>query len=356
MRLSIIILIALILGCTNKDSAPAEQVPETEAPAATEAEPAPAAKTEAPAETATPTEGAGVLSLSDQAELPAELQRPTPKLGEPPSLKVLEPGGNPSQQLRWDVKPGFEQTLSMKVRSRAEALVGARLPIKAPRRSAIYTIKLKAEKVEPGGALRVAFTIDELEAEHEKGIRPEQHKRLAMAVAQLRGLTGAYTMDPRGWVKNVELDAPPDALREAHDMVDELKWAFHQMIPFLPEERVGEGTTWTEHRGVMQAGVAVNQLSTMQISKLRGTRVDIKTQWQQAAQAQTFQVPGHPVPLELVQLAADGKGELWWDLRELTPRTASAVSTVQRVYRYDNDGERISMIDTTTRSLNIVAK
>ncbi|MBW2161458.1 MAG: hypothetical protein JRH14_16080 [Deltaproteobacteria bacterium] len=348
MRLPIIILIALSFACSKKeDSVPTEQVSETEVSAA---------KPDAPAENATPTEAAWAGSQFDQAGLPAELQGPAPSQGERPSLRVVEPGSNPSHRLRWEVKPGFEQMLSMNLRSRAKVLIGGVLAAKAPWHSATYAIKLKAEKVEPGGALRVAVTIDELEAQYEEGKSPALNERLAKAVAQLRGLTGAYTMDPRGWVKSVELGAPPDALREAHDMVDNLKWAFHQMIPSLPQERVGVGTQWTVHRGAMQGGIAANELSTMQISKLQGTRVDIKTQSQQAAQPQTFQLPGYPVPMELVKFAAEGKGEVWWDLRELTPRTARVIFTVHGVFIYDKDGERLSMFNTTTRSLRIPAK
>ena len=84
MRYLIILLVSLALACSKK-----------EPPAATEATAAEATPTEAEADTPTQTETAEAASPFDQAKLPIELRGPAPPLGEPPSIKVLEPGSNP---------------------------------------------------------------------------------------------------------------------------------------------------------------------------------------------------------------------------------------------------------------------
>ncbi len=337
MRCLIIVLASLALACSKKET-PAD--------------------TEATAAEATQTEAAEADSPFDQAKLPMELRGPAPPLGEPPSVKVLEPGGNPSHRLRWDVKPGFEQTLSLKVRFRIEALLGGGMTvtIAAPWRSTTYKIRLKAEEVEQGGALRVALSIDELSSQYGEGTNATHDERLKKAVTDVRGLRGSYTIDSRGWIDNLELDVPPDAIREAHDMIDNLRWALYQMTPSFPEERVDEGTKWTAQRGVMQRGIVVNQLSTMEIIKLQGAQVNVRTDLQQAAHAQTFQMPGHPVPLELGELVAEGKSEARWDLTKLAPRTASVTSTVHKHYRAPQRDEKVSVIETTIRTATMPAK
>jgi hypothetical protein len=338
MRCLIIVLMSLALACSTKET-----------PAATEATSAEVTQTEA-AEAASP---------FNQAKLPMELRGPAPPLGEPPSVKVLEPDGNPSHQLRGFVKPVFEQTLALTVRFRIYANSGGGVVVSfaAPWRSTTYKIKLKAEAVEPSGALRVALAIDELSSEYGEGTNATQDERLQKAVTDLRGLRGSYTIDARGWIENVELDVPADAIREAHDMVDNVKWALYQMTPSFPEERVDEGAKWTAQRGVMQRGVTVNQLSTIEIIQLQGAEVNVKTDLRQAAHAQTFEMPGHPAPIELGELVAEGTGDAWWDLTRLAPRTARVSSTVHQHYRVpQGPDEKVSMIETTMRSATIPAK
>ena len=348
MRCLIVVLLSLALACTKK-----------EPPEASEPTAAAVAESEAPSETTTQTEPAEAASPFDQAKLPVELRGPAPPLGEPPTIKVLEPGGNPSHQLRWDVKPGFEQTLELKVRFRIEAISGGGVVVSfaAPWRSTTYKIKLKAEAVEPGGALRVALAIDELSSRYGEGTNATQDARLKKAVTDLRGLRGSYTVNPRGWIENIELGVPADAIREAHDMVDNVKWALYQMTPSFPEERVDEGAKWTAQRGVMQRGVTVNQLSTMEIIQLQGAEVNVKTDLRQAAHAQTFEMPGHPAPIELGELVAEGTSDVWWDLTRLAPRTASMSSTAHQHYRVpQGPDEKVGMIETTMRTATIPAK
>ena len=345
MRWIVIVSLLLALACSKgKNETPTAPEPTSAAPV----------ETEAATEAAPQPETAAADTPLQQAELPPELQGPTPSPSKPPSLKVLEPGGEPTRQLRWSVKPGFEQTLSMKVRFQIEALIGGLVTAKAAWRSAVYKIRLKAEEVESDGALRVAFTIDELNAEYEEGANAAQVDRLEEAVAQVRGSRGRYTIDSRGWVKKVELEPPPDALQEAEGMVDDLKWALHQMTPSFPEEPIGEGAKWTVHRGVMQEGALVNQLSTMNIIKLQGTRVSVRTKLQQSAQAQTFKQRSWPQSTELLELVAEGDGEVRWDLTKLAPRTASVSSTMAKVYRFKGDPNTI--LGTISRSLTIPAK
>lgn len=324
------------LGCSKKEAPPP-------------AEPAPAAETE--------TTGAGGSETAATLELPPELQAATPPLGDPPSLKLLEPGDKPRRELRWDVDPGLEQTLSIKLEFGIEAVIEL-LKVQSPDRSTIYKIKLRVKEVLPGGTIRVAFTIDEVNAQYTTRAEPRQAKRLKAAVGTIQGLSGSYSLDPRGSVENVQIELPSGALTEAQDMVDNLKWSLSQMTPSLPKEQVGAGAKWTAHRGVQQSGVHVNQLSTMKIAKLEGTRLDIKTELQQSATPQTVRYPSTSEPLELVTYSAEGSGEVAWDLTELRPRTASMKSAVykQSVYKKVYQGERAqraNIVSVTTRALTI---
>ncbi len=119
MRWSIFILLSLSLACTKKE-------------AAAPVEPEQAAETE----TAPPSDGPRAEGWqsprtrpqrcpgpNDSPELPEALRTPAPPLDAAPVLEVLEQGKEPRQALRWPLKPGFEQKVSLDVGFALDALV-----------------------------------------------------------------------------------------------------------------------------------------------------------------------------------------------------------------------------------------
>ena len=313
MRCSIIILIALSLACSKKeDSAPAqpEQAAETEAPLAAEGSEPAADPTELTAE-----------------ELPPELQGETPPLGAPPTVKVLDQGEEPRQALRLKVKPGLEQKVSIDVGFTIDAVIMF-LRVGSPNYVVQYGLKSRAEKVEPDATASVAFAIDN--ATMLSALSEKQGKLLNPELPKMRTVTGRYSLDPRGTITNIEFDDIAGANRVTADMADNLRWSILQVGPVFPEEPVGEGAKWTVHRGIQQGGIHVNQLSTMEVVKLEGTRVELKLAIDQSAAPQTFRNPGTETPLELVALRGVGAGDVAWELTEVMPRATNIQAATRK--------------------------
>jgi hypothetical protein len=351
MRWSIIILMSLTstsLACSKK-----------EAPAPAEPEQA--------AETETPPSAEGSEQTPDPAEetpeLPEELKGETPAVGAPPVVKVLEQGKEPRQALRWNVKPGFEQKMSADVSFAVNAVIAV-IAFGSPKYVLTYELTMRAKKVEDDGSVRVTFKVDEARSTNWDKVDEEQQAPLKTALRGAGETTGSYTLSPRGRTTNVEINVPPGAGRMSVEMVDSLRWALALMTPLLPGEPLGQGAKWTLHQGIEQGGIQVNQLTTLEIVKLEGSRVELSMNVQQTAAPQVFKNPGTAATLSLSILGEKASfgglaiGSLTWNLTELAPRAVNIESEVIKgvTYRPSPDKKAVSVAVKTDRAVKVIEK
>lgn len=298
MRVVLVICVALGLACSKK-------TPSSDAVSPDEAKPA--AETES------------------EETLPKQLQEPAPPADAAPVVTLLDPGQGKRSELRLSVAPGSKQRLSLEVRYTAEASVGGTFPVQSPLQLAKYDLTLEANEKSADRGVRVELSVDEVSLiQGHRGKSKERQKRTRAVIKTMKALTGDYTVTPTGKVTGIELDVPPDAPRLVYDLTDNLRWALLALMPSLPEEPVGEGATWSSHRGLSVGGIELNQLSTHELVKRDGTEVQIRTTPLQGGVTQTFKNPGTRKELELLEVRSDVcSEEVTWDLTSLAPRSAT---------------------------------
>ncbi|MGB5545607.1 MAG: hypothetical protein WBM74_03470 [Polyangiales bacterium] len=351
MRWSIVILMMLSLACSKKEAAPAN--PEQTAEAG--ADPSPDGAEPKAGEVAVP--ATATLRPLDSPELPLQLRTPAPSLDAPPVLEVLEQGQEPRQPLRFRIKPGFEQKVSLALGFTIDALVAV-LRVGEAIYVVTYDLTLRAGKAEDDGSVRVTFKVDGATIDP-KRIGDKRLSRIEQALTSARKLTGSYTLGPRGRMTKLKMNIPKDATRTAHDMADNLRWALVQMTPAFPEEPVGQGAKWTVHEGVQEGGIHVNQLSTLEVVKVEGSRVELAVQAQQSAAPQSFSNPGIAIVNQLKLLGAEADGSLHWDLTQLAPRAADlSANVLKSADQPTNDPKNpsIEVIVKTSRAVNYDAE
>ena len=220
---------------------------------------------------------------------------------------------------------------------------GNTFPVHAPLQLTKYKLTLEAKEKSADGAVRVELSVDDVSlTQGHRGESKERRKRTRAVLQTMKSLTGSYTVTPTGKVTGIMLDVPPDALRLVYDLTDSLRWALLALMPSLPDEPVGEGATWTSHRGLSLGGIHVNQLSTHELVKREGTEVQIRTTPLQGGVAQTFKNPGTTVELELLEVRSDvSEEEVTRELTALAPRSATISSklvTVVQIKEPPKDG------------------
>jgi len=306
MRFLLVLGVFLALACTKNPPSSDETKPD-EAP--------PAAETET------------------EEALPKELREPAPPIGAAPVVKLVDAGEAERRELRLRIEPGSKQQLSIEVRYSAEASVGGTFPVHSPVSLAKYDLTLDAKEQTADDAIPVVFSIDDVSVtQSHEGESKERQKRTKAVLKTMKKLTGSYTVTPMGRISNVQIDVPPNALREVYEMTDNLRWALLALIPTLPEEPVGEGAIWTAHRGSSLGGLHLNELATHELIKRNGAEVQIRTSHLRGGAAQTFKNPGASRELELLEAGSEGSGsDVTWDLTTLAPHSGTVSSKLTTV-------------------------
>lgn len=349
MRWSIIILIALSLGCSKKqESAPTEteQAAETEAPAGDKAP-------EAAAVVGDPSAATG-FNVEDLPPLPPELQGQAPLLEAPPLVTVLEPGSEPRQELRWAVKPGFEQTLTARLGVAVDAVI-VLIRSNMPMVESDYTLTIQAKKIRKDGSVQVGFKVTGVHVVPRGGQPSTQTEAQKLAMQERARVVGSYTLSPHGAISDFEMSKASDGTAAAPGLVDILRWSLGQMTPALPAEPVGVGAKWSTHGSILQGGILVNQLRTFELVKLDGNRVELAVELRQSASPQPYTNPMTGAKFELESLHGIASGALGWDLGELAPRTATihADGLDGTIFRNEDKTRKAGVAVHTERTVNV---
>ena len=268
-------------------------------------------------------------------------------------IKVLELGKEPRQPLRANIKPGFEQRLSVDVGHAVDAVV-AIMRFGSPNYVVSYDLTMRAKKVEDDGTVRVAFAIDE--ANTDPIGSPERVEQLKTVLATMRKVTGSYVLGARGHVTDIEMKVSnnEDAMISP-EIADNLRWTLVQMIPAFPEQPVGQGAKWTVHAGIEQGGAQVNQLTTTEIVKLDQSGVELALAVQQTATPQRFRNPSTQQMLNLTTLNGSITGSLRWGFNELAPRAANLdASTIKGLQHGSADSKPVGIIVKTDRIIRVI--
>jgi hypothetical protein len=191
----------------------------------------------------------------------------------------------------------------------------------------VYTVKVEATAVEADGTVRVAFEVAKAEVgATASDLSPSMRKAAELWLGLARGKRGTYSIDSRGVVSPVVFD--PGGLY-APDVPLLLQGMLQRTIVAVPEEEVGQGGKWTVRRSTVARSIRGEEVSTIEVTKLEGSRVEMtmKTEWNAPQQ----KIPGTATTLgraQKVLLAeSEGTGAGTWDLTSLVPVSFEAENT-----------------------------
>jgi hypothetical protein len=271
-------------------------------------------------------------------------------------VKLIDVGKEPLRALRWSIEQPLEQELSIEAETEAQGILGRMVAATAPARPATYRIKVQAKEIVPGEPLRVTFKIEKANADL-SNVAEAAHTRFKKAARAVKGSKGSYLLDSRGTLKEIQIELPSDAPREAHNMAQTIEWSLSQMLVSFPKEPVGEGAKWQVVRAVELGGIRVGQSSTVELVKVRGSLVDIKADIQRTAPTQAFEVRGMSGK-KAVLAAFSGNASLQatWDIAEVVPRSASVVGSEDRTVRFEADDRKTQSSATVKRTASMRGK
>lgn len=309
-RSTLLPLAALLLlapACTK--SAPSDDAPKAETPAAAEApaEAAPA-NTKADGDAAATTPAAG-----------NEVTTKNPK----PVIKVLDAGQEPRTPLRVKVEAGQRETMTMTMTMSMDMDMGGMGAIPKMDMPPIeMTMPIHVTSVSDTGDFRYEFSLDSVTVKDRPGTPPELIEALRGSMKGMIGLSGSTVVSNRGEVREASFKVPPDVQPQIKQTMESMQQSMQQIaIPF-PEEAVGIGAKWEVTSTLSQVGgINMTQVSEYEITAREGDVLTLNNGIQQNAPKQVMNAPGIPstAAVTLQSMSSKGGGSTSFDLSRVVP-------------------------------------
>ena len=302
MRILILFLIVAGACSRGETSEPLEQAPEPTAEKAVQA-----------AEETAP---------EQPPQAPPGIEAPI-DLDAPPTVELLDAGKAPRKALRATFEAGAKQSLRVESDWTVETVYGPLVKMTAVMPSLAYELEMEVEEASEEGA-RFDFRVKSVAAKSSKGVKPAQVEVAKKVGDSLEGATGSFSINARGMVEELTIDAPSDASLLASDMIDQIKQAIRLCSLPLPEEPVGKGAKWTATQVIEQRTAKIKHTSTFELVGVKGERVRATRTHAAETPKQKLKMPGSrsdkSFKLDKLDFSGESKGA--WRLNE--PGGASA--------------------------------
>jgi len=247
---------------------------------------------------------ASVASPAPSASASAQTAAAEP---DAPTVRVLEPGAEPRQPLRYAFARKHESIrFDMKTTIAMTMGMIAVPPVTAP------TIRMEVEvqpsDVSADGTLTATYRTTRVDLLADGTLPAAQRKTLADSLHGLVGMSGRFVITSRGVTLESAVDVPPTAPQTVIDTMESLQQSMRQLAPVLPEEPVGIGARWEVHSRVRAKAMHLEQVATYALAGRKGDVVDEDVTLVQSAPPQTMHLPGKAASAHVELLSENGTG------------------------------------------------
>lgn len=236
------------------------------------------------------------------------------------AVKVLDAGAEPRKALRFQVKPGNQQSLISTIKSSRD--MGVTGVMKEPTKKIPMTVTVK--EVSADGDITYETLLGEISLEDDADVNPLMAGPMKALFEKLNGLTAVAVVSSRGLgksavVKTDGLDA------QTRQVVDQIKDSLASGTIPLPEEAVGPGAKWEVKRNVKLQGLTVVQTTTYELVSANGELIELKDTVTQSATNQKIESPMAPgMKVDVTKMTGTGKGSATLDLMQLLPTKSTS--------------------------------
>lgn len=188
-------------------------------------------------------------------------------------VELIEVGTAPHQPLRYSFQQGRSERAVLDTNMRLALSFGGQMIPMGDLPPIRMTLQMQTAEVAADGSARIGFEL--LSAEAEAG--HPQTAQINQALANTKGLSGSYRVDPRGQVSDSQVDAPAEgtAPQGGAAVFDDLERSMQQLAAPFPEQPVGPGARWRVSQNVENADMRMSQTAEYTLRSRQGNRIEL---------------------------------------------------------------------------------
>ena len=240
------------------------------------------------------------------------------------AVKLISAGSEPRTVLRYHPAVGDQQTVVMTTKmSMVISAAGQEMPaMEMPTMTTPISVEVK--KISPDGEITYGLAYDSTQFAEGDRAKSEEGAAMKAALSGLGTVSGEGRMSDRGIVKSVEMKKSASSNPTQAQMLEQIKDTAAEASSPLPDEAVGVGAKWEYRAKIKSQGIAVDQVTTIELVAVDGDKLDLKTTITQTAANQKIENPAMPgLKMDLTKLTTTGKGKTSVDLGHLLPASAT---------------------------------
>jgi hypothetical protein len=245
-------------------------------------------------------------------------------LGKVGPVKLLSPGAEPRQKLRFHPKPGDQASLTMTIKTGTTMqMAGQATPaIKLP--ATQFTLDFTVKDVASNGDITYEIQTKDATVAPDAEVMPQVAEAMKSSLQKFQGSSGTGTMTASGSAKEVDMQTPADDNPQMRQTMNQMKESFSSASSPLPEDPVGVGAKWEIKTKLKSQGMVIDQTATYELISIENERVNLRSSIDQTAANQKIQSPAMPtLKVDLTKMAGHTTGTTTLDLTKIVPITAS---------------------------------
>lgn len=276
--------------------------------------------------------GITIAQNQRQNTQPTELRRRlrTRSLSPQPSpsttVKLIAPGIQPRQQLRFSPKVGQKEIADMEMNmDMSMSLNGNSAPsVKIP--GTKIQLNAVVNQVQPNGDFQYEFTYSNVDVVGESDLPPAILESMRGEMKKMEGFKGTAIVDSMGRTKKANFTVPPNFDPSLKQMMDQMASSIEQMSAQVPQEAIGKGAKWQVTSQVSMNGINIQQTATYELLDIQNGVVTMNVSFaQQIPGAQKMILPQMPpgMTMTLQSYNATGTGQTKISLGRIMPLSTS---------------------------------
>lgn len=273
-------------------------------------------------------------------------------------IKLITPGVQPRQILRFTPQTGQKETANMQMdMDMSMSVNGNKAPsFKIPGTS--LKLNTIVNKVEPNGDIHYEFSYSDIDSVGKSTLPPSVLEDMRREIKKMEGLKGGVIVSNMGRTKKTNFIIPKNFNPALKQTMDQLKNSIEQLSAQVPQKAVGKGASWQVTSQISFNGINLQQIATYELIDIQDGIATMNVNLtQQAPNVQKIILPQMPKGMSVTMQSynATGKGQTKIALNRIMPLSTSINMNTNTQMRTNvpNSPEKMIMNQQISTRLNI---